>query len=214
MPDEVVLRDGTAGWVWPLEPTDREQLADEFAALSPESRRQRFLSPVVRLTGAMLDRLVDEVDGVDHVALVLFAEVEPRVFDPVGIARIVRYPDLDDAADLAITVKDDWQGRGVASALLPVLMAQRPAGVTRILTEVATDNPASLAVLRSIGPMRRHAGDPGVWDVEVELVDDSGPHPLEEVELPLGERLHALLADATHQAWRQALRLRDVVCQW
>ena len=76
----------------------------------------------------MLDHLVDDVDGVDHIALVLCAETSPDVYDPVALARMVRYADVTDAADLAVTVKDEWQGRGVATVLLEVLMRRRPAG--------------------------------------------------------------------------------------
>ncbi len=136
MAEQVVLPDGTAAWVWPLLPTDRRALVAEFEQLSPESVRSRFLGPVVHLSEAMLQTLVDDVDGIDHVALVLLAEVGDDVL-PVAIGRIVRYPDQPDAADLAITVKDAWQGRGVASALVPLQVAKRPAGVTRLVTEVA-----------------------------------------------------------------------------
>jgi GNAT superfamily N-acetyltransferase len=128
MIEQVTLRDGTDAFVVPLERTDRAQLAAEFETLSPESRRRRFLAPVRHLSDAMLEHLVDDVDGIDHVALVLCAETTPDVYDPVALARIVRYADVTDAADLAVTVKDEWQGRGVASALLDVLVRARPAG--------------------------------------------------------------------------------------
>ena len=98
-------------WVWPLLPTDREALVREFETLSPESRRRRFLGPVVHLSEAMLKHLVDEVDGVDHVALILMVEVGDDL-EPAGIARCVRYADQPEAADVAVTVKDDWQGHG------------------------------------------------------------------------------------------------------
>lgn len=215
MPEQVKLRDGTDAWVMALEHSDRERLIAGFDELSPESRRQRFLAPVNRLSDAMLEHLVDEVDGIDHVALVLFAEGPPDVYDPVAIARIVRYSDLPDAADLAVTVKDDWHGRGVATALLPVVMRHRPAGVTRILTEVASDNPASLAMLRRLGPTTVSNTSPGVWDVEVDLttpVDHPEPLPLSVVppETLPGRRLHSVLEDPR----RLALRSRDLLCPW
>lgn len=184
-PHEVHLRDGTRAWIFPLLKTDRAALAREFETLSPESRRRRFLAPVLHLSEAMLDHLVDDVDGIDHIALVCMAqstiapedgeEPSPEIL-PVGIARIVRYPDPPDAADLAVTVKDDWQGRGVATALLSVLMPQRPAGVTHILTEVVSDNPASFNMLRRLGEV--HIEDPGSGTLEVEVdLDGGGRHP-------------------------------------
>jgi GNAT superfamily N-acetyltransferase len=159
---------------------------------------------VVHLSDAMLKHLVDEVDGIDHVALVMMAEVGDDVV-PTGIARCVRYPHEPEAADIAVTVKDDWQGRGVATALLKVLIKKRPKGVTHLLTEVAADNPASLAMLRKLGPTRTYDTGMGILDVEVDLV----PTGRTIAEEP-GERLHDVLTDPS----RERLRARDLVCPW
>lgn len=152
MPTEVHLRDGTRGVIWSLLPGDREGLREAYEHLSPESRLHRFLTPVPHLTEPMLERLVDEVDGVDHVARVLFVLDEDNVGVPAGIARMIRYPDRPTDADLGVTVADEYQGRGIASALLAEIMLKRPPGVQRIVTQVAADNAASLAMLRRLGP--------------------------------------------------------------
>lgn len=199
-----MLRDGTGAWVWPLLESDRRAMAAEFERLSPESARRRFLGPVLHLTESMLQHLVDDVDGVDHVALVLMAETDTDDVVPVAIGRIVRYPDQPDAADLAITVKDEWQGRGVASALMQILVARRPPGVTRLLTEVAVDNPASLAMLRQIGPLRAGFDDRGGAEVEVDLP------PLHPPAGPPASRP----AGGRDAGWRQQLHTRDLVCPW
>lgn len=146
------LRDGSRAITWALLPEDREALREGYENLSPESQQHRFLSPVPHLTEAMLHYLVDEVDGVNHVALVLFVIDGDDNGVPAGVARMIRYPDDPRSADVAVTVVDEFQGRGVASALLEVLLAERPQGVERIVTEVAGDNPASLAMLRRLGP--------------------------------------------------------------
>jgi hypothetical protein len=86
---KVTLRDGTVAWTRPLRRDDRAALAAEYQALSPHSRRLRFLASVPQLTDAMLDRLVDEVDGVEHVALVMVVETADGPLD-VAIGRIVR----------------------------------------------------------------------------------------------------------------------------
>lgn len=210
MIEEVALRDGTPAWVFPLRRTDRAQLAEEFAKLSPDSRRRRFLSPVTHLSDQMLTRLVDDVDWIDHVALVLYVsgsgDHDDRL-EPIAIARMVRYPTVRDAADLAVTVKDSWQGRGAATALLPVLMRNRPDGVTHIITEVAADNPASLAMLRRLGPCTVHDAGLGVHDVDVDL---SGAGEVHAGSDPGAERLHPVL----WRADRAFTRSRDRVCPW
>jgi len=216
MIEQVTLRDGTDAFVVPLERTDRAALAAEFETLSPDSQRRRFLAPVRHLSDTMLDHLVDDVDGVDHIALVLCAETRPGVYDPVALARMVRYADVTDAADLAVTVKDAWQGRGVATVLLEVLVRRRPAGVGRIVTEVLQDNPASLAMLRRLGAVSLQDEGNGVYGVVVELeplsaagapVDAPSPAPAGRGE----GRPPPLLHDPRH---RHELHTRDQLCPW
>lgn len=198
--EHVHLRDGTNAWVGPLLHSDREDLAREYRTLSFASKRHRFLSAIRELSPAMLDHLVDGVDGVNHVAWVIFAEQAGGLV-PAGIGRIVRHREKPDTADVAVTVKDEWQGRGVATALMPVLAAHCPPGVNHILTEVADDNPAPLAMLRRVGPTRVHRAGAGVIDVEVDLHGE-GPLQLPAAD---GQRLHPVLDDPS----RAPLRRRD-----
>jgi len=137
---EARLPEGRRALICPVLPIDRDALRAAYADLSPQSRQRRFLSSVPQLTEAMLDHLVDDVDGVDHVALA--------------------------------SVLDDWQGRGVATALLPELLRERPAGVTRIVTTVAADNVASLAMLRSLGPTTVTPAGIDRLDVVVDLTEN------------------------------------------
>ena len=220
MIEQVTLRDGTDAFVVPLERTDRAALVAEFETLSPESQRRRFLAPVRHLSDTMLEHLVDDVDGVDHIALVLCAETSPDVYDPVALARMVRYADATDAADLAVTVKDEWQGRGVATALLEVLVRSRPVGVDRIITEVLQDNPASLGMLRRLGPVELEDEGNGVYGVVVELephapgdgsADGSVRTPSRVPVARIGRRPTPLLHEPRH---RHELRTRDQVCPW
>jgi acetyltransferase len=148
---EVRLRDGSLALTWALLPGDRQQLARAYDRLSPESKYHRFLTGVPHLTESMLDRLVDGVDGVNHVARVLFLLDENGVGRPAGVGRLIRYPDDPSAADVAVTVAEEFRRRGVASALLSELVTERPEGVERIRTAVAADNPAALAMLQRLG---------------------------------------------------------------
>jgi RimJ/RimL family protein N-acetyltransferase len=170
--DDVIpvrLRDGTEAVVVPLLPANREILRHEYEHLSPESQFGRFLTSAPRLSDTMLDHLVDDVDGVNHVALMLLVLTEDGTELPVGVARIIRYPDDPNAADVAVTVVDDWQGRGVATALLEVLMRQRPKGVERLVTVISARNAASLAMLRALGEVTVSQAASGTEQVVVEL---------------------------------------------
>jgi len=108
-------RDGTAVHLRPLRRDERELVAGFFAGQSAESRRRRFLQPMPRLPAAMLRRLVD-VDGRRQVAVV--AAVDGRY---AGIARWIALADKPGAAEVAVTVTDRSQGRGIGRLLVEAL---------------------------------------------------------------------------------------------
>lgn len=177
---EARLTDGTLALVVALHPEDREALREGYEQLSTDTRYHRFLATVPHLNDDLLDHLVDEVDGVDHVALALVVVDADHVGVPVGVARVIRYAQDPSAADVAVTVLDEWQGRGVASALLAELMRQRPAGVSRLVTTVSSDNTASLSMLRRLGPTTTTPAGVNRLDVVVDLAlpaPELVPHP-------------------------------------
>lgn len=92
-------------------------MAAAFARLGDESRYRRFFTGVKELSAAELDHLAD-VDHSDHEAIIA---VDPASGDVLGVARYVRSTDDPEAAELAVTVIDDWQGRGLGRALLTAL---------------------------------------------------------------------------------------------
>jgi len=169
LPGELALRDGTPALIWPLLPSDARTLREGFRHLSPQSRRSRFLSPLDDLDEAMLERLVGGVDGVHHVALVLVVLPSAGLEQPVGVARLIQDPSDPATADIAVTVDDQWQGRGVGAALVRALMERRPPGLRRIRTVVDADNRASLALLAGAGRASSNVTSRGVVDVTVEL---------------------------------------------
>ena len=70
------------------------------------------------------------------------------------------------------------------------------------------DNPASLAMLRHLGPMRLHDTGMGIFDVEINL-EATAPSVMPEQPVT-GERLHPVL----ERPGREILRNRDLVCGW
>jgi GNAT superfamily N-acetyltransferase len=140
---------------------DRGLLLAGFAALSPRSRRSRFLRDVSDAQFEhMLPVLLDTVDQQSHVALLLYANDRP-----VAVGRLRRYASNPAVADLAVTVADEWQGRGVGSVLAQELLA-RADSVREIQTVVSRDNAASLRMLAQLGEMRSDCVN-GMCDVVV-----------------------------------------------
>ena len=145
---ELVLRDGARLLVRPLEPNDRATLAEAIGRLSETSRYLRFAAPKPRVTKADLDLLLD-VDHHDHEALLA---IDPQTRDGVAVARYVRLRDEPAAAEVAVTVADAWQGRGVGTALTALLAERaRAEGVVRLRAVTLDANFRAKQMLRSRG---------------------------------------------------------------
>jgi ribosomal protein S18 acetylase RimI-like enzyme len=127
--------------VRPLRNGDIDTVLAVFHRLSDESRRGRFNGVKARLTEEELWCLA-RVDATHH-ALVAFVEGDA---DPVAIARLVRD---GQAAEIAFEVANDYQQRGIGTALTEELLADaRAAGITEITALVTADNPAAISLLR------------------------------------------------------------------
>jgi RimJ/RimL family protein N-acetyltransferase len=144
----VVLRDGSGVLVRPVRATDAVLLAEGFARLSERSRRMRFLGPKGELSASEL-RYYTDVDHHDHEALVALDPARRRL---AGVARYVRDADDPQAAEIALTVADDWQGRGLGTELLARLSDRgRQAGIGRFTGVVSHDNGPMGMLMRSVG---------------------------------------------------------------
>ena len=145
-PFEVTLRDGTTITVRALVPEDRELITAAFERLSARSRYHRFFSPIPRLTRGMLDRLTD-VDHESHVALIAIHEEAC-----IGVVRYVVDRRDQTQADLAITVIDAHQGRGLGRALTEAIARVAYArGVQRLTLDVHPENRVMQGLARSLG---------------------------------------------------------------
>jgi RimJ/RimL family protein N-acetyltransferase len=131
-----------------LAPSDHRAVAFAFGRLSARSRYQRFFTAKPELSARELARLTN-VDHWHHEALIAFS---PAPRSPIGIARYVRLADFD-AAEVAITVVDGWQHRGVGTALLAALTERaRAAGIRRFHMSMLRDNKAARALAGKLGP--------------------------------------------------------------
>jgi RimJ/RimL family protein N-acetyltransferase len=134
--------------VRPLGPDDREPLAAAFEALSPESRYQRFLGPKPRLSARELTALTD-LDHLDRDALAAFEAGSGRL---VAVARYAVHPDGHDRADIAVTVLDDWQGRGLGTMLARAIVHRaESSGIARLTATTFADNARCRALLGRLG---------------------------------------------------------------
>jgi ribosomal protein S18 acetylase RimI-like enzyme len=134
------LEHGRSLIVRPLRHGDVRTVVAVFARLGDESRRARFNGAKPCLSRADLRQLA-AVDSTHH-ALVAYADGDPQ---PVAIARLVRD---GCSAEIAFAVADDYQNRGIGSALASELLADaRAAGITEITAVAWSTNSAAVALL-------------------------------------------------------------------
>jgi len=166
----ITLRDGARVMLRSIAPEDKPLLAAIFDRLSEESRYRRFFTTKTQLSTAELDYFVD-LDHTDHEAIVA---IDRSSGEGLGVARYIRSNEDPHAAEVAVTVADDWQGRGLGRALLDRLTYRaRRAGVRRFSAMVQSDNPASLGLLAGVGATERRVGG-GLVDLVIELPPKRG----------------------------------------
>jgi GNAT superfamily N-acetyltransferase len=175
----ITLRDGSRVRLRQIHSSDGELLLRGFERLSGESRYRRFLAPTPQLSEAVV-RYLTEVDHHDHEAIVA---LEEESGEGIGVARYVRNGARPDVAEVAVTVVDDWQGRGLGTLLLEVVSARARGEDIRSFTALMlATNREMITLLERLGPLR-------VVDREVGTVEIEMPIP----ELGLSPVLRKLL---------------------
>ncbi len=189
-PGRFRLRDGTPVLLRPLGVEDRDLVVAAFDRLSPQSRYRRFLSPTPRLTSSLLEFLM-KVDDDDHFALVATTE-EGDAPAVVGVSRFARLDD-PEAAEAAVTVIDEYQGRGAGAFLLDaIVLAARQRGVRRFEGLVLADNSASKAILAHAGARFENDGS-GVLRYVLDLpetAEDLPGHGIRHILRAFAAKLH------------------------
>jgi RimJ/RimL family protein N-acetyltransferase len=137
---------GTTILVRPLADGDTATVHALFERLSDASRAARFHGAKPRLSDAEAAQLA--AVGADRHVLVAWVDGDP---EPAASARLVRDAADRCAAEIAFEVADRYQGHGVATALVRMLLDDaRAAGISRIEGLVQPSNRAALGLLRRV----------------------------------------------------------------
>jgi RimJ/RimL family protein N-acetyltransferase len=146
--------------------SDKGALSALFDRLSPRSRHYRFLGPKKMLSPRELKNLAD-LDHVEREALALVAP-DGRF---IAVARYGPASDDANAAEVALTVADEWQGRGIGSALASLLIANaRRSQIVRLQAMTLAENYPSRKLLRCLG-FTLSGVDGDILRFEMRLVD-------------------------------------------
>jgi acetyltransferase len=168
-----------------VRPQDAGALQAYFRGLSGESRYRRFLGALAELTPKQLARLT-MMDGPDELALLAFVETgdTSRL---VGEAVLVTMPG-SARSEMALSVADAWQRKGVGAALVADLECQaRLRGARYLYGDVLRTNTAMKNFARKAGYALRSPF------TDARLIEIGKDLSLTAPDLPCRERFAQLL---------------------
>jgi acyl-CoA hydrolase/GNAT superfamily N-acetyltransferase len=141
------LAGGELVLIRPVRMSDEAPLTRLFYALSDESRYQRFMAHKSVHSRLEMQRLVDA----DYESSVALVACEPGAGELIAMARY----DIDPKtglADIAFVVRDDWQRRGIGSALMRrMIEIGRSKGVVGFTADVLPRNLGMMMVFQQSG---------------------------------------------------------------
>jgi GNAT superfamily N-acetyltransferase len=162
-----VLDDGGEVVIRPLVHGDRFELARGFTELSLRSRQLRFFQPPEALGADELEHLTN-IDYEDHFALAALL-VGGRVPKGVAVGRYLRDPTDPTTAEVAVTVMDVHQRRGIGTLVIRALgevAAER--GIRTFVSYVQWGNDLAVEALAREGA-RVTPSEPGIARIEIDL---------------------------------------------
>ena len=128
-----------------IQPTDSAMEGEFIRNLSLETKHFRFLGGIKELPSAELKRLC-EVDGRHSMAFVATVKKDGHEIE-IGVSRYAEYPG-EGAGELAVTIADAWQHKGLGHLLLRKLIDYaKTHGIKRLYSVELADNSAMRELL-------------------------------------------------------------------
>jgi RimJ/RimL family protein N-acetyltransferase len=146
--ESLTLRDGRDVTLRPIDPSDAPLLVKLHDRLSFEAQYYRFFGPKPSLSLAESEYLA-KVDF--HKRFAVVAEVQEN--DTPSVVGVGRFDwNQPDMAEVAIVVRDDYQGAGLGTAILTRLREiGRGAGIQTFYAEILAENAKMLELLERNG---------------------------------------------------------------
>lgn len=152
IPSWFLSKDGYWLYARLIQPEDHPRLVAMFDLLSSQARRRRFHTNVDHLPAEIVDQHAYEFATVDNLqtgGAVVAIDYRGAGQQVVGVMRLGA--SQDGVAEVAVVVRDDFQGRGVGRALmqrLPTLA--RRMGVHTVIATIEADNLPALRLFRRL----------------------------------------------------------------
>lgn len=162
----LTTRTGFEFHVRPVEPSDKDALAEFFTHVSRDDLRFRFLSPIPEVRDFRLDDLVN-VDH-DHKEDYLAFDIDDKT---VIASAMVGANDDKSEAEVAIVVRSDYKHRGMSWTFLKYVIEQaRQSGIKKLQSIESRQNHAAIELEKEMGfSVRSCPGDATLMLLEFDL---------------------------------------------
>ena len=169
------LRDGTPLLVRTVRPPDRDMLVEGFAHLSERSRMFRFMAPIRMLTEENLARFTADSTPAHYAVGALDLGTDPPT--PAGIARYQKLEANPEEAEMAVTIVDSHQMRGLGTLLFAAIsLVASDAGVDAFIAIVHGENHRMSRLMRDLGGIAQ--GVPGMgYEFRIPIARDPSIYP-------------------------------------
>jgi len=145
----IITKDGTKVLLRPITPPDEELLREMFYHLSDETIYKRFFGVKKYLPRQQLHELAN-VDFTKNMAIVAVLESDGKE-EIIGVGRY-GLDENTNSAEVALVVRDDWQGKGIGTALLKHLTSiAKRRGLYGFTADVLADNRIMLSLFEKMG---------------------------------------------------------------
>lgn len=130
-------------------PHNKKQISYGLRDMSPESIRYRFLGTKKEFTEKELEYLT-VVDGINHYAIGI--EERDNLKRGVAIIRLVRSSEAPQEAEIAITIIDDYQKKGLGIFLLDLMiLAASERNIERLSFTFLPSNEGIVRLIEKVG---------------------------------------------------------------
>ena len=166
------LRDNTVAILRPIRPEDEPLMIEFHKTLSEQSVRFRYFSLLKLETRIAHERLTRICFNDYHceIALVIdYKNPQTARHEILGVGRLSKLHGLDEA-EWAIIISDQWQGHGLGTKLLRLLVEiGRKEKLSRIFAHILPDNSAMQHVSKKVGFKLHFDSKEDEWKAELAL---------------------------------------------
>lgn len=143
----LALRNGTALFLRPIQPTDEDRYRNFLQAVDPADLRMRFFVPTKDFSHTFVARITQ----IDYSRAMAFLACDPDSGEILGAARLMADPDYVKA-EYAVLVRSDVKGQGIGWSLMQHLIAYAKAeGLQELRGDVLQENTRMLSMCRDMG---------------------------------------------------------------